>query len=158
MLNDTLLQRWLYVRCQARAKPKDFGFAICCLLCESKAPIFGGPESFVGPTQACHRVVCENQRLTLSMRPISRCVRRNGVRFGRSCGKDGGKMNLPPINRREFLRLTALATGSVAAISLPAAAPVPAVSGRRLERMRLAEHRFAWPATCSMSRASTLSV
>ena len=52
--------------------------------------------------------------------------------------------NLPAINRRGFLRLTALATGSLAAISLPAAAPVPAVPGRRLERLATGANVCGW--------------
>jgi aryl-phospho-beta-D-glucosidase BglC (GH1 family) len=52
--------------------------------------------------------------------------------------------NLPPINRREFLRLTALATGSLASISLPATAPVPAVPSRRLERLATGANVCGW--------------
>jgi len=39
------------------------------------------------------------------------------------------------MNRREFLRVTALATGSLAAVSLPGAEPLQGVPGRRLERL-----------------------
>ena len=53
-------------------------------------------------------------------------------------------MNLPPINRRDFVRLAALATGSLAAISLPAAAAVPAVPGRRLERLATGANVCGW--------------
>ena len=52
--------------------------------------------------------------------------------------------DLPPINRREFLRLTAPATGSLAAIPLPAAAPVSAVPDRRLERLATGANVCGW--------------
>jgi len=53
-------------------------------------------------------------------------------------------MNLPPINRRDFLRLTALATGSLASISLPAAALVPSLPGRRLEHLATGANVCGW--------------
>ncbi len=48
------------------------------------------------------------------------------------------------MNRREFLRVTALATGSLAAVSLPGAEPLQGVPGRRLERLAAGANVCGW--------------